>query len=222
MQSLCTLRDRCRQRPRNTRYQADATPYLGRTSTGWIAPACGWRTHSITSSARASSIEGTVRPSAFVGLHREIGWILRDRAFSRNSLPSAAHDVDGSLAAGFRRHLVSLRAATRTRRLYVGVSRGRIGGLLVKRDSGRLVGCDNRRIIIAVIAIVSVRPPTSITPVFGSAAEVAYPYPAQIAFTHRAAEMAFTHPPKMPTAHPAAEVASTTATTATAACKRVG
>src|SRR5215472_2141588 len=39
MQSLCTLRNRCRQRPRNTRYQADATPYLGRTSTGWIAPA---------------------------------------------------------------------------------------------------------------------------------------------------------------------------------------
>jgi hypothetical protein len=29
MQLLCTLRDRCRQRPRNTRYQADATPYLG-------------------------------------------------------------------------------------------------------------------------------------------------------------------------------------------------
>src|ERR1700758_786961 len=44
MQSLCTLRDHCRQWPRNTRYQADATPYLGRTSTGWIAPACGWRT----------------------------------------------------------------------------------------------------------------------------------------------------------------------------------
>jgi len=39
MQSLCTLRNRCRQRPRNTRYQADATPYLGRTFTGWIAPA---------------------------------------------------------------------------------------------------------------------------------------------------------------------------------------
>jgi hypothetical protein len=46
MQSLCTLRNRCRQRPRNTRYQADATPYLGRTCTGWIAPACGWRTYS--------------------------------------------------------------------------------------------------------------------------------------------------------------------------------
>ena len=44
MQSLCTLRDHCRQWPRNTRYQADATPYLGRTCTGWIAPACGWRT----------------------------------------------------------------------------------------------------------------------------------------------------------------------------------
>src|SRR5439155_7599182 len=45
MQSLCTLRNRCRQRPRNTRYQADATPYLDRTFTGWIAPACGWRTY---------------------------------------------------------------------------------------------------------------------------------------------------------------------------------
>ena len=39
MQSLCTLRTHCRQWPRNTRYQADATPYLGRTFTGWIAPA---------------------------------------------------------------------------------------------------------------------------------------------------------------------------------------
>ena len=43
---------------------ADATPYLGRIPTGWIAPACGWRTHSITSSARASSDCGTSRPSA--------------------------------------------------------------------------------------------------------------------------------------------------------------
>src|SRR6516225_1709403 len=39
MQSLCTLRDHCRQWPRNTRYQADATPYLDRTCTGRIAPA---------------------------------------------------------------------------------------------------------------------------------------------------------------------------------------
>jgi hypothetical protein len=44
MQSLCTLRNHCRQWLRNTRYQADATPYLDRTFTGWIAPACGWRT----------------------------------------------------------------------------------------------------------------------------------------------------------------------------------
>jgi hypothetical protein len=44
--------------------QVDATPYLGRTFTGWIAPACGWRTYSITSSARASSDDGTVSPSA--------------------------------------------------------------------------------------------------------------------------------------------------------------
>src|SRR5262252_8871966 len=36
---LCTLR-RGRHLPRrNTRYQAGATPYLGRTFTGWIAPA---------------------------------------------------------------------------------------------------------------------------------------------------------------------------------------
>ena len=39
MQSLCTLRNHCCQRPRNARYQADATPYLGRTFTGRIAPA---------------------------------------------------------------------------------------------------------------------------------------------------------------------------------------
>ena len=58
MQSLCTLRDHCRQWPRNTRYQADATPYLGRTFTGWIAPAYGWRTYSITSSASASTFAG--------------------------------------------------------------------------------------------------------------------------------------------------------------------
>ena len=68
MQSLCTLRNHCCQRPRNTRYQADATPYLGRTFTGWIAPALCWRTHSITSSARASSIGGKSRPSVFAVL----------------------------------------------------------------------------------------------------------------------------------------------------------
>src|SRR5438477_6322402 len=68
MQSLCTLRNHCRQWPRNTRYQADVTPYLGRTFTGWIAPACGWRTYSITSSARAINIDGTIRPRALAVL----------------------------------------------------------------------------------------------------------------------------------------------------------
>jgi hypothetical protein len=53
---------------RNTRYQADATPYLGRTCTGWIAPASSWRTHSITSSARSRNASGIVRPSAFAVL----------------------------------------------------------------------------------------------------------------------------------------------------------
>ena len=57
VQSLCTLRNHCRQWPRNTRYQADATPYLGRTFTGWIAPALCWRTYSITSFARAIMYE---------------------------------------------------------------------------------------------------------------------------------------------------------------------
>src|SRR5215831_5639560 len=73
MQSLCTLRDHCRQWPRNTRYQADATPYLGRTSTGWIAPACGWRTHSITSSARRR-IERDMVAAAIVDHLRLCNW----------------------------------------------------------------------------------------------------------------------------------------------------
>jgi len=60
----------------------------------------------------------------------------------------AAHHVDGSLAASFRRNLVSLSAATRTRRLHVMVCRGGIGGLLVGRD--------RPRIIIAAVPIVIV------------------------------------------------------------------
>jgi hypothetical protein len=38
-QSLCTLRHGRHLPRRNTRYQAGATPYLGRTCTGWNAPA---------------------------------------------------------------------------------------------------------------------------------------------------------------------------------------
>jgi hypothetical protein len=55
----------CRQRPRNTHYQAGATPYLSRTFTGWIAPACGWRTHSITSSAHKRTEGGIVSSRDF-------------------------------------------------------------------------------------------------------------------------------------------------------------
>jgi hypothetical protein len=65
MQSLCTLRSHCRQWLRNTHYQANATPYLDRTFTGWIAPACGWRTYSITSSARANTTGEISRLIAF-------------------------------------------------------------------------------------------------------------------------------------------------------------
>src|ERR1700716_3974493 len=88
MQSLCTLRHHCRQWPRNTRYQAGATPYLGRTSTGWFAPACGWGPYSITSSAPGSSGRGPAGAGALGGfgvnhelelgrgLHWKIGWFL--------------------------------------------------------------------------------------------------------------------------------------------------
>jgi hypothetical protein len=38
---------------------------LGRTFTGWIAPACGWRTYSITSSARRKNEDGILIFSAF-------------------------------------------------------------------------------------------------------------------------------------------------------------
>src|SRR5258708_37568408 len=40
VQSLCTFRGHCRHGLRNIRYQAGATPYSDRSSTGWIAPAC--------------------------------------------------------------------------------------------------------------------------------------------------------------------------------------
>jgi hypothetical protein len=54
--------------PRIIRYQADDTPYLGRTCTGWIAPACGWRTYSIRWSAVITSVSGMAKPSALAVL----------------------------------------------------------------------------------------------------------------------------------------------------------
>jgi CubicO group peptidase (beta-lactamase class C family) len=47
-------------------------PDLGRTRTGWIAPACGWRTYSITWSARSRIAVGTVRPSGLAVLRLTI------------------------------------------------------------------------------------------------------------------------------------------------------
>src|SRR5439155_15172815 len=62
---------------------------------------------------------------------------------------STAHHVDRSVAAVFRWNFVSLGAATRTRQFHViRVSRGGVGGLLVRCDSGR--------IIIAAVPIVIV------------------------------------------------------------------
>src|SRR5438132_8827222 len=100
MQSLCTLRNRCRQRPRNTRYQADATPYLGRTCTGWIAPAFGWRTYSITSSATACSSIGTIMPSDFAVLRlitrsNLVGCDACRIAVADNNIDAMMHEVWG-------------------------------------------------------------------------------------------------------------------------------
>ena len=58
---------------RNKRHLSSyLAPNLGRTSTGWIAPACGWRTYLITLSARPSSEGGTARPSALAVLRLTI------------------------------------------------------------------------------------------------------------------------------------------------------
>lgn len=68
--SLCTLRSDRRQPPRNTHYQAGATRYLSRTSTGWSTPAS----------------PGALRPLSpkVVRFHPDHGW-LRDRARSRRA-----------------------------------------------------------------------------------------------------------------------------------------
>ena len=103
MQSLCTLRSHCRQWLRNTHYQANATPYLDRTFTGWIAPACGWRTYSITSSAVICIVRGTARLSAFAALRlmtywndRKIGWLLalEDAVEIRRGLPNLRQYIE--------------------------------------------------------------------------------------------------------------------------------
>jgi hypothetical protein len=88
MQLLCTLRDHRRQWPRNTRYQADATPYLGRTFTGWIAPAYGWAhlfDHLVGArqqglgNGEAKRLRSLEVDNQFVlgwSLDRQVGWLL--------------------------------------------------------------------------------------------------------------------------------------------------
>jgi hypothetical protein len=93
--------------------------------TGHIPPACGWRTHSITSSAVASSVGGTVRPSfpvvknglgslcACESCKRESsiipgddGWRRRRRSLRRNQLrkrlPSVRRNRKGCSRARYQ------------------------------------------------------------------------------------------------------------------------
>jgi hypothetical protein len=85
MQSLCKLRHLCRQRSRNTRYQAGAAPYLGRSSTGWIAPA--YLAHSFDHLVGAGDeqrrqVEAERAGSLEVDRQIEFGWQL-DRQVGR-------------------------------------------------------------------------------------------------------------------------------------------
>ena len=78
MQSLCTLHDHCRQGSCNTRYQAGAAPYLGRSSTGWIAPAC--LAHSVNHLVGASDERRRqLKAERFGGLEVEGGVKVRGR-----------------------------------------------------------------------------------------------------------------------------------------------
>jgi hypothetical protein len=67
---------------------------LGRTFTGWIAPACGWRTYSITSSATASTPGGMVKPSDFAVF----------RLITISNLVGCNTGLGGFLAAGCHLH----------------------------------------------------------------------------------------------------------------------
>src|SRR5207248_4817624 len=139
MQSLCTLRDYCRQEPRNTRYQADATPYLGRTSAGCIAPACGWRTYSITSSASASNLDGTSTSSAFAVLRDRDGQPVLDR-------------VGGQPTSEIERHWASFLMAFRARLSAKSNKRRTSRSLLCRRDGRRSTSCVLLKVAAALSA----------------------------------------------------------------------
>src|SRR5262249_50341564 len=97
--------------------------------------------------------------------------------------------------AVFRRNLVSLCAATRTRRLHVGGSRDGKGGLLVGRDS--------RRIIIAAVPIIIIPEgydQAADTPVVAVLESTGEAPAAEAAATHGAAELSAAHTPAPMTA----------------------
>jgi hypothetical protein len=71
-QLLCTLRDGRHLPPRNTRYRADATPYPGRTFTGWIAPT-SWRTDSGNVSLALHEAQTQTAAARSAGIHLT-GW----------------------------------------------------------------------------------------------------------------------------------------------------
>ena len=98
MQSLCTLRNHCRQWPRNTRYQAGAHSLLGPDFHRLDGSSFAWRTHSITSSARARSAGGTVeaeRPRGFEVRRRRsnFGWSAEPVSRRVASAPENPADV---------------------------------------------------------------------------------------------------------------------------------
>ena len=99
MQSLCTLRHRCRQRSRNTRYQAGAAPYLDRSSTGWIAPACLAHSfdHLVGECEQLVGDGQSERLGGFeVDYQLELGWLL-DRKIIRLLAAQDTIDVRGCL-----------------------------------------------------------------------------------------------------------------------------
>src|SRR6516225_3886155 len=136
--------------------------------------------------------------------------------------PSAAHHVDGSLTAIFRRNLVSLRAATRTRRLHVGGSRDGKGGLLVGRDS--------RRIIIAAVPIIIIPEgydQAADTPVVAVLESTGEAPAAEAAATHGTAEVSAAKgtvyaPAEVTATHRAAEVSAAPAPAPMTACVATG
>ena len=117
--SLCTLRDRRRRRPRNTRYRAPATAYPRRSSTGRTAPAC--LAHRKSKEIQPPKSGNSRSPDAQLRRPEEIQIISRRREprgksalVSRRRPPPPRHTVLAGLAAmgtGARRPAMTARVA---------------------------------------------------------------------------------------------------------------